>query len=52
MPRKAQPWFRFYVEAVHDTPDDPRHSVAVQLQQLEWRVLFEHGTRAAVVAVR
>ena len=40
------------IEAVHDQPDDPRHTVAVQLQQLEWRVLFEHSTRAAVVGVR
>jgi hypothetical protein len=35
------------VEAVHDLPDDPRHQACVRLQQLEWRVLFEHGTRAA-----
>jgi len=36
------------VQSVHQSPDDPRHRAAVQLQQLEWRVLFEHGTRAAV----
>jgi len=35
------------VEAVHDQPDDPRHKLAVGLQQLEWRLLFDHCTRAA-----
>lgn len=35
------------VEAVHRHPDDPRYRVAVALQQLEWRVLFDHCTRAA-----
>jgi len=29
------------VEAVHESSDDPRHAVAVQLQRLEWRVLFD-----------
>jgi hypothetical protein len=35
------------VEAVHDRPDDPRHRIAVSLQQLEWRVLFDYCTRVA-----
>ena len=36
------------VEAVCDKPDDPRHKLAVALQQLEWRVLFDHCMRAAI----
>lgn len=28
-------------------PPDPRHRVAVALQQLEWRMLFDHCTRLA-----
>jgi hypothetical protein len=36
------------VESIHQTPDDPRHETAIRLQQLEWRILFEHCTRAAV----
>jgi hypothetical protein len=35
------------VEAVHDRPDDPRHRVAVLLQQLEWRTLLDFCTAAA-----
>jgi hypothetical protein len=35
------------VEMVHQRPDDPRHALAVSLQQLEWRLLFDHCTRAA-----
>ena len=35
------------VEEVCDSPDDPRYKLAVALQQLEWRVLFDHCTRAA-----
>ena len=38
------------VEAVHKRPDDPRHRIAVQLQQLEFRVLLQYCTRAAVGA--
>ena len=34
-------------EAVHARPADPRHALAVALQQLEWRILFDHCTRAA-----
>lgn len=30
------------VEATHRNPDDPLHAVAVRLQQVEWRGLFEH----------
>jgi hypothetical protein len=41
------PAFVDLVEAVHRNPDDARHRVAVALQQLEWRVLFDHCTRAA-----
>ena len=36
-----------FVEQVHKKPNDPRYRVAAALQQLEWRVLFEHCTRAA-----
>ena|SRR5438067_1778418 len=35
------------VEEVHEQPGDPRRAVAVSLQQLEWRLLFDHCTRAA-----
>jgi hypothetical protein len=35
------------VEAVHSHPADPRRGLAIALQQLEWRVLFDHCTRAA-----
>jgi hypothetical protein len=35
------------VEQVHDDASDPRHSLAVSLQRLEWQTLFNHGTRAA-----
>lgn len=35
------------VEAVHANPDDPRYAAAVSLQQIEWRLLFDHCTRAA-----
>ena len=36
-----------FVERVHDRPNDPHHRLAVALQRLEWRVLFDHCTRAA-----
>jgi hypothetical protein len=39
-----------FVEALHDHPADPRHRIAVALQRLEWRVLFEHCSRAAAGA--
>jgi hypothetical protein len=35
------------VQSVHESPSDPMHQVAVALQQLEWRVLFEHCAREA-----
>lgn len=35
------------VEQVHDKPNDPRHRLAVSLQEIEWQVLFEQCTRAA-----
>jgi hypothetical protein len=35
------------VQAVHATPNDPRHALAVALQRIEWQVLFDHCTRAA-----
>jgi len=35
------------VEQVHKRPDDPRFDVAVALQKLEWRTLFDHCVRAA-----
>ena len=34
-------------EAVHESPEDPRRPIAVALQQLEWRVLFDHCLRGA-----
>jgi hypothetical protein len=36
------------VQAIHQDPNDPRYGTVVALQQLEWRVLFEHGAREAV----
>jgi hypothetical protein len=36
------------VRQVADTPQDPRHAVAVRVQQLEWRILFDHCKRQAV----
>jgi len=35
------------VQAVHGSPSDPRHALAVALQRLEWQILFDHCTRAA-----
>jgi hypothetical protein len=35
------------VEQVRARPADPRHGLAVALQQLEWRLLFGHCTRGA-----
>lgn len=35
------------VEAIERTPGDPRRATAVALQRMEWRLLFEHTTRAA-----
>jgi hypothetical protein len=35
------------VQEVHNQPNDPRHALAVALQQVEWRVLFDHTLRAA-----
>ena len=47
----AQGWnpnaFVDLVEQVHNRPADPRHALAVSLQQLEWRLLFDHCTRGA-----
>ena len=36
------------VQAVYAAPDDSRHPLAVALQRMEWQVLFDHCTRAAV----
>jgi hypothetical protein len=36
-----------FVQSVHESPSDPRYGVAVALQQLEWRLLFDHCTRKA-----
>jgi hypothetical protein len=33
------------VEEVHDRPNDFRRQAAIALQQLEWRVLFDHCSR-------
>ena len=35
------------VQAVHESPSDPRHALAVALQRLEWHTLFDHCTRGA-----
>ena len=40
-----------FVEALHRQPSDPRYRLAVALQQLEWRVLFDHCTRAAAAGM-
>lgn len=46
------PWdgaaFVDLVQQVHESPSDERYEIAVALQQLEWRVLFDHNTRTAV----
>jgi hypothetical protein len=34
-------------EAVYRRPEDPRYPVAVALQKLEWRLLFDHCMRQA-----
>jgi hypothetical protein len=36
------------VEAVHNRPDDPRRQTIVAIQQLEWRILFDHCAEAAM----
>ena len=38
------------VQEVHESPSDPRHEIAVALQALEWRVLFDHCARSAAGA--
>ena len=35
------------VESVEADPKNPKHAPAISLQQLEWRLLFDHCTRAA-----
>jgi hypothetical protein len=35
------------VEQAHRAADHPQRALAVSLQQLEWRLLFDHCTRAA-----
>jgi hypothetical protein len=35
------------VQSVEQEPRSPRHAAAISLQQLEWRLLFDHCTRAA-----
>lgn len=39
-----------FVEFANGRPQDPAHATAVELQRLEWRVLFEHCVRSAVGA--
>ncbi len=34
------------VEAIHDSPDDPRRPLVVKMQQIEWRVLVEASISA------
>ena len=36
------------VEQVHDRPNDPRRPMVIAIQQLEWRILFDHCAAAAV----
>lgn len=36
-----------FVQSVHESPSDPRHPIAVSLQQLEWRALFDYCVRTA-----
>jgi hypothetical protein len=38
------------VEQVHEHTADPKHELAVTLQRLEWRVLFDYCLRAASTA--
>lgn len=38
------------VQAVHNKPGDPRHDLAVRLQQIEWQALFGYCVREAVGA--
>ncbi len=35
------------VESVKEDENDSKHATAISLQQLEWRLLFDHCTRAA-----
>lgn len=35
------------VEHIHSRPDDPRHSMAVAIQRLEWNALFVHCAQRA-----
>ena len=35
------------IQSVEPDPRNPKHAAAVSLQQLEWRLLFDHCTRAA-----
>lgn len=37
-----------FAQRFHEHPDDPRHSLAVAIQRLEWQVLFDHCVRLAV----
>ncbi len=41
------PAFVDYVQSVHESPTDPRYAVAIALQQVEWRGLFDHCIRQA-----
>jgi hypothetical protein len=41
------PAFVDYVQSVHESPSDPRYQLAVVLQQVEWRVLFDYCIRQA-----
>ncbi len=36
-----------FVQSVHESPSNERYPVAVALQQLEWRMLFDYCTRLA-----
>lgn len=36
------------IQQVHESPSDPRYELAVALQQMEWRTLFDHCLRGTV----
>ncbi|HEV8378322.1 MAG TPA: hypothetical protein VGP99_05695 [Tepidisphaeraceae bacterium] len=36
-----------FVQSVEQDERNPKHAAAISLQQLEWRLLFDHSTRAA-----
>jgi len=37
-----------FVEQLHDRPSDPKYSLAVELQKMEWRCLFDWSVRQSI----